>query len=139
MLVSLEGRITQRGLDVETRIPERKIMVWGNPDSITQVCYNLLDNAAKFAQADSTILVSITTEDDKAYVAVENHGQTIPEEELPRLFDRFHKADHSRSQDRDGVGLGLYIVKTILGQLNENITVTSKDGITRFTFTLTLA
>ncbi len=139
VLVSLEGRITQRGLDVETRIPERKIMVWGNPDSITQVCYNLLDNAAKFAQADSTILVSITTEDDKAYVAVENHGQTIPEEELPRLFDRFHKADHSRSQDRDGVGLGLYIVKTVLGQLNENITVTSKDGITRFTFTLTLA
>ena len=55
------------------------------------------------------------------------------------LFDRFHKADYSRSMDREGVGLGLYIVKTILNKLKENITVTSEDGVTRFTFTLTLA
>ena len=60
-------------------------------------------------------------------------------EELPLLFDRFHKADYSRSMDREGVGLGLYIVKTILGNLKENITVTSEDGVTNFTFTLTLA
>ena len=139
VLVSLEGRITQRGLDVETQIPDRKIMVWGDPDSITQVCYNLLDNAAKFAQPGSAILVRIVTENGKAYVTVQNRGKTIPAEELPRLFDRFHKTDHSRSQDRDGVGLGLYIVKTILGRLKEDITVTSQDGVTQFTFTLTLA
>ena len=59
--------------------------------------------------------------------------------ELSLLFDRFHKADYSRSLDREGVGLGLYIVKTILGNLKENITVTSEDGVTNFTFTLTLA
>ena len=139
VLVSLEGRITQRDLDVETQIPDRKILVWGDPDSITQVCYNLLDNAAKFAQPDSTILVRITTRENKALVTVQNRGETIPEQELPRLFDRFHKADQSRSRDRDGVGLGLYIVKTILGNMKETITVTSRDGVTEFTFTLTLA
>jgi signal transduction histidine kinase len=139
VLVSLEGRITQRGLDVEAQIPERKIMVWGDPDSITQVCYNLLDNAAKFAQADSAIHVGITTRENKALVTVRNLGETIPEQDLPRLFDRFHKADQSRSRDRDGVGLGLYIVKTILGNMKENITVTSRDGVTEFVFTLTLA
>ena len=139
VLVSLEGKITQRNLDVDVQMPEDKLLVWGDPDSMTQVCYNLLDNAAKFAASGTTITVQITKKDGKAYTSVSNLGATIPAEELPLIFDRFHKADYSRSMDREGVGLGLYIVKTILGNLKENITVTSEDGVTRFTFTLTLA
>ena len=139
VLVSLEGRITGRELDVETQIPEDPVMVWGDPDGITQVCYNLLDNAAKFAAAGSTMTVRVEKKETKALVTVRNLGDTIPEEELPLLFERFHKTDYSRSQDREGVGLGLYIVKTILGNLKENITVTSRDGVTEFIFTLTLA
>ena len=139
VLVSLEGRITGQGLDVDTYIPEEPVMVWGDPDGITQVCYNLLDNAAKFARQGSNLTVRVERKDAKALVSVSNLGATIPAEELPLLFDRFHKADHSRSQDRDGVGLGLYIVKTILGNLKEDITVTSEDGVTTFTFTLSLA
>ncbi len=139
VLVSLEGRITGRGLDVDTRIPEDPVMVWGDPDAITQVCYNLLDNAAKFAAQGSALTVSVEKKEAKALVTVRNLGDTIPAEELPLLFDRFHKADYSRSQDREGVGLGLYIVKTILGNLREDITATSVDGVTEFTFTLTLA
>ena len=114
-------------------------MVWGDPDSITQVCYNLIDNAAKFAAAGTVIGISMTKKDGKAYTSISNLGATIPPEELPLLFDRFHKTDYSRSADRDGVGLGLYIVKTILGNLKENIYVTSEDGVTKFVFTLTLA
>ena len=114
-------------------------MVWGDPDAITQVCYNLMDNAAKFAAQGTAITVEISKKDGKALVSISNLGATIPPEELPLLFDRFHKADYSRSVDRDGVGLGLYIVKTVLGNLKENITVTSEDGVTKFTFTLTLA
>lgn len=139
VLVSLEGRITARGLDVDARIPEEPVMVWGDPDAITQVCYNLVDNAAKFASPDSAITVEIVKKEGKAHISVSNFGPTIDEKELPLLFDRFHKADHSRSEDREGVGLGLYIVKTILGGLKEDITVTSRDGVTRFAFTLTLA
>lgn len=139
VLISLETKITGRKLDVDVQMPDGKLMVWGDPDSITQVCYNLVDNAAKFAPEGSTITVQISKKDGKAYTTVQNLGATIPPDELPLLFDRFHKADYSRSMDREGVGLGLYIVKTILNKLKENINVTSEDGVTRFTFTLTLA
>lgn len=139
VLISLESKITSRNLDVDVQMPQEKLMVWGDPDSVTQVCYNLLDNAAKFAAKGTTITVQITKKDGKAYTSIRNLGATIPPDELSLLFDRFHKADYSRSMDREGVGLGLYIVKTILGNLKENITVTSEDGVTNFTFTLTLA
>ena len=139
VLVSLEGRITGNGLDVQTELPEEKLMVVGDPDAVTQVCYNLLDNAAKFATPGSAITVGIAARDDKAWVTVSNEGATIPPEELPLLFERFHKADHSRSQDRDGVGLGLYIVKTILNNMSQDVTAESQDGVTKFTFTLALA
>ncbi len=139
VLISLESKITDRRLDVEVQMPGDKLMVWGDPDSITQVCYNLLDNAAKFAAPGTAITVQITKKDGKAHTTIRNLGATIPPDELPLLFERFHKADYSRSMDREGVGLGLYIVKTILGNLKENITVTSEDGVTQFHFTLTLA
>ena len=67
-----------------------------------------------------------------------NSGKTIPPEELPLVFDRFHKTDKSRSQNRDGWGLGLYIVKTIICSHGEDISVTSGSGVTEFTFTLPL-
>lgn len=139
VVISLEGRITERNLDVDIQMPEDKLMVWGDPDAVTQVCYNLLDNAAKFAAPGTAITIRIAKKDGKALTTIGNLGATIPPEELPLLFDRFHKADASRSMDREGVGLGLYIVKTLLASLKETITVTSEDGLTQFTFTLTLA
>ena len=139
VLVSLENKINARRLDVDTQLPDTPVEVWGDPDAITQVCYNLLDNAIKFSDEGSTMGISITAKGGKARVAVRNQGQTIPPQELAMIFDRFHKSDKSRSVDRDGVGLGLYIVKTILNNHKENITVTSQDGVTEFVFTLTLA
>lgn len=138
-LLSLGGKIDGKGLDVEAELPEEAIMTRGDKDSITQVVYNLIDNAVKFAEKGSTIRLSLWKQGHKAYVAVENKGETIPAEEMPLIFDRFHKTDRSRSENRDGVGLGLYIVKTILDNHNEDIFVTSSEGLTKFTFTLTLA
>lgn len=139
VLVSLETKINARGLDVDTQLPSDPVLVWGDPDSITQVCYNLLDNAIKFSQPGGVVGLSIAAKGGKAHVCVRNSGETIPPDELAMIFDRFHKSDKSRSVDRDGVGLGLYIVKTILNNHKENITVTSENGVTEFTFTLTLA
>ncbi len=138
-LVSLEGKISAKGLDVVVDLPEEPVLVWGEPDAITQVCYNLLDNAIKFAHEGGHLWVSIRREGAKALVTVKDEGATIPPEELDSIFDRFHKSDKSRSMDRDGVGLGLYIVKTILNEHRENITVESAEGLTTFTFSLTLA
>ena len=139
VLVSLEGKINARRLDVDTQLPDGPVMVWGDPDAITQVCYNLLDNAIKFSTEGTALGIGIAAKSGKAQVSIRNHGETIAPQELPLLFDRFHKTDRSRSVDREGVGLGLYIVKTILDNHKENISVTSENGVTEFTFTLTLA
>ncbi len=139
ILVSLEPKINAKSLDVVADFPEEPLTVWGDRDAITQVGYNLLDNAIKFSRHGGHLGLSVTTKGNKAYVSIKDEGETIPPEELPLIFDRFHKTDHSRSADREGVGLGLYIVKTILNTHREDITVTSQDGMTEFTFTLTKA
>ncbi len=139
VLVSLETKVNSRELDIETHLPDEPVMVWGDPDGITQVFYNLMDNAIKFSAPGGIITLSVLPKGGKAHISVRNTGETIPPEELSLLFDRFHKSDKSRSVDREGVGLGLYIVKTILNNHKENITVTSQDGVTEFSFTLTLA
>lgn len=136
VLISMEKKITDRNLDVDADIPEEPILVLGDNDMITQVIYNLLENAAKFARAGTALYLGVTMIDGKARVTVRNLGDTIPAEELPLLFERFHKSDKSRSEDKDGVGLGLYIVKTILEQHKEKINVTSENGVTTFSFSL---
>ena len=138
-LISLEKKITDRNLDVEADIPDEPFLVLGDRDLITQVIYNLLENAAKFATPGTTLYLGIRTQGEKAEVSVRNVGDTIPPEEIPRLFERFHKTDKSRSEDKDGVGLGLYIVKTILDQHQEQLRATSENGVTTFSFTMTMA
>ena len=134
VLISMEKKINDRHLDVDADIPDEPILVLGDNDMITQVIYNLLENAAKFAREGSTLYLGVAMMDGKARVTVRNIGDTIPAEELPLLFERFHKSDKSRSEDKDGYGLGLYIVKTILQQHKEEINVTSENGVTTFTF-----
>ena len=136
VLISFEQKITDKKLDVEVSMPDLPVYTLANQDYITQVIYNLLDNAVKFCPEGKKLSLEITTGRSKAYVRISNEGQTIPPEELPLVFDRFHKTDKSRSQNRDSWGLGLYIVKTILGAHGENISVTSREGKTTFTFTL---
>jgi len=138
-LLSMEQRIVQRQLDVEADIPEDSVPVVGDNDLITQVIYNLLENATKFATPGSTLYLGLECRQDKAVVTVRNAGATIPPEEIPLLFERFHKSDKSRSVDKDGYGLGLYIVKTIVEQHKEHISVTSENGFTAFSFTVQLA
>jgi signal transduction histidine kinase len=139
VLISMEKKITDRGLDVDADIPDGSVTVLGDNDLITQVIYNLLENAAKFARAGSTLYLGLATANGKAIVRIRNEGETIPPDEIPLLFERFHKSDKSRSEDKDGVGLGLYVVRTILEQHKEHIAVTSENGVTTFTFTLSLA
>jgi signal transduction histidine kinase len=106
VLVNLENKITHRGLDVDARLPEQPVVVWGDPDAITQVCYNLLDNAVKFSEPSGTLGVSVSTKGGKAYVSVRNHGETIPPEQLSLIFDRFHKTDSSAARTARGWGWG---------------------------------
>ena len=114
-------------------------MVIADKDAITRVIYNLLDNAVKFAAPGSCLTLRLYRDAQKAYVSIKDIGETIPPDDLPFIFDRFHKSDRSRSLDKDGVGLGLYLVKSIINSHDEDIAVKSEDGATEFVFTLKLA
>ena len=138
-LLSFETRATQKNLDVDPQLPENHIMVIADKDAITRVIYNLLDNAVKFATPGSCLTLRLYRDAQKAYVSIKDIGETIPPDDLPFIFDRFHKSDRSRSLDKDGVGLGLYLVKSIINSHDEDIAVKSEDGATEFVFTLKLA
>ncbi len=138
VLLTFEKKIDDKKLNVEVDMPDHPVFTFANEDYITQVIYNLIDNAVKFCPQGGTLGLKIKEGAAKAYVSVSNEGDTIPPEELPLVFDRFHKLDKSRSKNRDGWGLGLYIVKTIVCSHGENIGVTSRDGKTEFTFTMPL-
>jgi len=135
-LLSLSVKIEKKGLDVKANMPEEAIITLGDSDAITQVVYNLVDNAIKFSEPGGVIKLDLWRQGLLAYVSIENRGETIKQEDLPHIFERFHKGDKSRSADRDGIGLGLYIVKAILDKHNQNIFVESRDGSTKFIFTL---
>ena len=137
-LLSFEQRINRKHLNVDVDMPELGLTVRAMPDAVTQVLYNLIDNAVKFIDDGGTLSIRVERSGNKAVTTVGNTGPTIAPEELPLIFDRFHKTEKSRSTDRDGVGLGLYIVKTIVLAHGEDIYVTSRDGKTEFTFTLPL-
>ncbi len=138
VLITFEKKINDKGLEVDVDMPEHPVFTMANRDYVTQVIYNLLDNAVKFCPEGGTLGLSIREGGNKIYISISNTGETIPPEELPLVFDRFHKLDKSRSQNRDGWGLGLYIVKTIVCCHGEDISVSSKDGKTAFTFTMPL-
>ena len=136
VLISFEQRINRKRIYVDVQMPDRSVWTKADSDSITQVIYNLIDNAIKFCNDGGMLRIILETEGSKARVTIQNSGPTVDPKELPLLFDRFHKTDKSRSEDREGVGLGLYIVKTILDSHGENISVTSENGLTSFVFTL---
>ena len=138
VLITFEKKINDKRLEVEVDMPEHPVYTMANRDYVIQVIYNLIDNAVKFCPEGKTLGLKIREGGSKAYISISNDGDTIPPEELPLVFDRFHKLDKSRSQNRDGWGLGLYIVKTIVCSHGEDISVSSKDGKTEFTFTMPL-
>ncbi len=138
VLITFEQKISAKAIAVDVSFPEHPVYTLASRDAITQVVYNLVDNGVKFCQEEGTLNVTVRTGGDKIYVCIGNDGETIPAEELPLVFDRFHKIDKSRAQNRDGWGLGLYIVKTLICRHGEDISVSSQNGHTEFTFTLPL-
>ncbi len=137
ILISFEQRIDEKQLNIEFECDRDNMTVYADRDAIHQVLYNICDNAVKFTNPGGLYRINITAHDKKTYVSVFNEGQGIPEAELPFVFDRFYKSDKSRGLDKTGVGLGLYITKTIMDAHNEEIWVKSVWGeYCEFVFTL---
>lgn len=114
-IISFEQQFNEKKLDVEFYSDEYDMWAWGDKDAINQVVYNLCHNAIKFSYPKGAYRVKISNlEDGKIKFSVYNDGIGIAKEELPFVFDRFYKSDKSRGLDKTGVGLGLFISKTII-------------------------
>jgi signal transduction histidine kinase len=125
ILLSFESKIDAKKLDVSFEASEDRLMVFSDKDAINQVLYNICDNAVKFSKEGGRFSITLTENAHKITVKVYNEGVGIPAEDVPHVFDRFYKSDKSRGLDKTGVGLGLYICKTIMDNLGEDISVSS--------------
>ena len=105
---------------------------------LARVTANLLDNSRKYGGRENVrVAISARAAGEQAELAFTDNGPGVPPEQLPHLFEQFWRGDQARSsRGGEGSGLGLYIVKTILEQHKEKISVTSEDGVTTFSFSL---
>ncbi|MEI8279135.1 MAG: ATP-binding protein [Bacteroidota bacterium] len=117
---------------------ERPLGVYADKPKIKQVLVNLIENALKYGNENGTIHAGCYEVDDKhIYIEISDDGPGIAEEHLPRLFERFYRADRSRSRAIGGTGLGLAIVKHIIEAHGQTVNVRSKLGVgSSFGFTL---
>ena len=141
ILISFEQKIEQKKLDVAFECDEERMIVLADHDAIYQILYNICDNAVKFSRKGGALSVSLhVVEAGRVCVSVYNEGIGIAKEDLPFVFERFYKADKSRGLDKSGVGLGMFIAKTIIDAHHEKIWVESEPGDwCRFSFTLPLS
>ncbi|MGD8487196.1 MAG: ATP-binding protein [Chloroflexota bacterium] len=107
-----------------------------DPDQFAQVVANLLQNAARYASEGGTVVLSADQRDDTVLVSVTNSGESIPAEDLPRLFERFYRVEKSRDRARGGAGIGLAIVKQLVEGWGGRVGAESSSGLTRFWFSL---
>ena len=113
-LLSFESKIDEKKIEIRGLEDSQPIFVDGDPDMIHQVLYNLLENAVKFTNVNGYIEIHAVEEPERVTVSIRNSGPGISPDDVKMIFDRFYKTDRSRSQDKNGMGLGLYIVKTMV-------------------------
>lgn len=136
-IISFENQFDQKKLTVNVSFEKEGELVFAEKDSIKRVVTNLLDNAIKFSFENGIIDISTKQKGNKVYVSVKNEGEGISQADQKTIFERFYKLDKSRSQNKNGVGLGLHIVKRIINKHGEKIWINSEEGkYAEFVFTL---
>ncbi|KRP60374.1 heavy metal sensor histidine kinase [Pseudomonas trivialis] len=119
--------------DVGMRIlAEGEGVIWAEPMLLRRALANLCANAIKYGAPGSDLLIQAVPDAEGVHLNVSNQGETIPAEHLPRLFERFYRADESRERSAQSNGLGLSIVATIMRLHNGRYSVSSEAGVTSF-------
>ncbi|AZF48625.1 heavy metal sensor histidine kinase [Pseudomonas sp. R2-7-07] len=124
-----EGLAADAGMHI---VVEGEGVIWAEPMLLRRALANLCANAIKYGSPGSELRIQAIANDEGVNLRVSNHGETIPAEHLPRLFERFYRVDESRERSSQSNGLGLSIVATIMQLHNGRYGVSSEDGVTRF-------
>ncbi|MEL7564720.1 MAG: HAMP domain-containing sensor histidine kinase, partial [Dehalobacterium sp.] len=138
VMQSMEAVVIEKSIKLTHSI-EPDIIVKGDAESVKQVVTILLDNAIKYSNENGQVDISLIKSKRQAVFSITNSGKGITKQDLPKVFDRFYRADPSRTHENSSYGLGLSIAKAITDRLDGEIHVTSvEDEYTTFTFTLGL-
>jgi two-component system sensor histidine kinase BaeS len=123
------------GLRLEVDVPSG-LTARADPDRLAQVLANLLSNAVRYTSSGGTVTVRAERRPGDILISVANTGEGIPPDELERVFERFYRVEKSRDRARGGAGIGLAIVKQLVEQSGGRVGAESRDGQTRFWFSL---
>lgn len=124
----LQKSAQDKNISLTIELPKNRIPVAADNDRIKQMVINLVDNAIKYTPEGGSVNVSVSREEQLCVIRIRDTGIGIPQEYIPRLFERFYRVDKSRSRALGGTGLGLAIVKHIVSLLGGHITVESTVG-----------
>ena len=131
---SMEAAIVEKGIELSASI-EPDVFIESDAEGLKQVVTILLDNAIKYTDQNGQIDVVLARSNHQAEFSIRNSGKGIPKQEMSKIFDRFYRADHSRTHESRSYGLGLSIAKAIMDTLDGEIQVQSVEGeYTAFTF-----
>lgn len=125
---ALEPMAKKNSVSLQLQFPEEPLLLPLAADELTQILFNLLDNALKFNCPGGKVVLQARREGDKGILEVEDTGIGIPPEEQSRVFERFYRADKARTTDQGGTGLGLAIVKHLVENRGGTVTVSSPHG-----------
>lgn len=136
-LRAIDSLVQQKNLNVSKDITQNLPAMKADRLAIEQILFNLLDNAARYTPEKGSIRIQAKPEHQLVQIDITDTGIGIPEEQIPRIFERFYRVDPSRSRELGGTGLGLSIVKHLVSALGGTITVESKPGQgSTFSFTV---
>jgi phosphate transport system regulatory protein PhoU len=128
---------TQRRVELSVSGLPISVSMSGDHRQLVRGLANLIDNAVRYSEAGSSVLVTVSELEETVHVAVKDEADGIPRAELERIFERFYRVDRARSRETGGTGLGLAIVKHVADNHHGRVLVESKLGVGS-TFTLEL-
>jgi two-component system sensor histidine kinase SenX3 len=126
-----------RGIRLDVEEPPPEVLVRGDRRQLVSAVHNLVDNAVKYSEDESSVQVMVEDSNGWVDISVADHGIGIPSRDLERIFERFYRVDRARSRDTGGTGLGLSIVRHVAGNHGGEVRVVSREG-EGSTFTLRL-
>lgn len=136
---AVEARSDESGAAIDLDVPAGPVTVEGDPDRLSEVLDNLVGNALKYSGGKPRVLVRLRLGAEGAEVSVEDDGLPIPQEDMPKLFQKFSRLTSARERHIPGTGLGLYICRCIVDAHGGRIWATSGESGATFTFVLPLA